>query len=63
MTENKRFKPYNLEDYKTVKQWKEWLEQFDDDCKVKTILKKGDATYIEVDAWTSNLAIFMEVIE
>ena len=48
MTE-KRFKPYN----KTVKQWIEWLSQFDDDCKVEAILKKGDATFIHLDGWTT----------
>ena len=59
----KRFKPYTLEDDKTVKQWKEWLSNFDDDCKVKTVLLKGDARYIHLDAWTTGLELSFEVEE
>ena len=55
-----KFTPYTLEDYKTVKQWKEWLSQFDDNCKVKTILMEGDFKR-EVDAWTTCLALYFEV--
>ena len=54
----KRFKPYTLKDFKTVKQWKEWLSQFDDDCKVETILEKGQGNYIELDAWCGGILFF-----
>ena len=56
-----KFIPYTLEDYKTVKQWKKWLSQFDDDCKVETILKEGDAGKTYVDAWTTGMSLYFEV--
>ena len=54
----KRFKPFTIEDYKTVKQWKEWLSQFDDDCKVETILKQGEGNYELLDAWSGRVLFF-----
>ena len=62
MTE-KQFRPYSLGNNKTVKDWINWLSQFDDDCKVKTILVKGENCYIHLNSWTTGLRLFFEVEE
>lgn len=59
MTE-KRFKPYNLERNKTVKEWKEWLNQFDDDTPIQVVFVEGDCNYFYMDAWTSNKQVFFQ---
>lgn len=58
MTE--KFIPYNLERNKTVKEWKEWLNQFDEDTLIEVVFVEGDCDYYPMTAWTSNKRVFFK---
>ena len=58
MTE--KFIPYNLERNKTVKEWKEWLNQFDEDILIEVVFVEGDCDYYHMTAWTSNKRVFFK---
>ena len=60
MTENKRFKCVSW-DKKTVKQFKDWLSQFEDDKEVTVIITEGDYTEWTVEDAFSSKQVYLRV--
>ena len=48
-------------DKKTVKQFIDWLSQFEDDKEVSVIITEGDYTKWEVDDAFSSKQVYLEV--